>query len=305
MSTSEVLSRLLGGDAPIAASTVQEFLAAAGERTSALATEADRALVAGLLADRLGFAFAAGYQAALRMLLGERAGPATCLAASEAGGAHPRAILTSLVQAGDDRLLVGEKQWTTLAEESERMLVFCREGETDGRPRIRAVLLPTQRPGITIERMPDVPFAPEVHHAKVTFAGVRLEPDELLPGDAYTELLKPFRTIEDAHVLSAAIGHLIGVARRHDFERIWIERLCALALATRAVATSDSSSAGVHVALGGSFAALDAIVTGLGPAFERAPEELRSRFERDKPLLRVASKAREARLARAWESLQR
>jgi acyl-CoA dehydrogenase len=305
MSTSEVLSRLLAGDAPIGASTVREFLVAANERTATLTSEADRALGGGAASDRLGYAFAAGYQAALRALLGERAGVATCLAATEAGGAQPRAILTSLVDAGDDRLLVGEKQWTTLAEESERMLVFCRDGEVDGRPRIRAVLLPTQRAGITIERMPDVPFAPEVHHAKVTFAGVRLEPDELLPGDAYTELLKPFRTVEDAHVLCAVIGHLIAVARRYGSDRVWIERLSALALTVRSVATSDPGSAAIHIALGGSFAALDAILAGLTPSLEKAPEEFRSRFERDKPLLRVASKAREARLARAWETLVR
>jgi len=303
MSTSEVLSRLFAGDPPVTASTVREFLVAANERTSALSVEADRALAGGVLADRLGYAFAGGYQAALRTLLGD-AGVATCLAATEAGGAHPRAIQTSLVDAGDDRLLVGEKQWTTLAEESERMLVFCRQGEVDGRPQIRAVLIPTQRPGITIERMPDVPFAPEVHHAKVTFAGVRLEPDELLPGDAYVELLKPFRTVEDAHVLCAAIGHLIGVALLHGFERVFIERLSALALAARSVAMSDPRSAGVHVALAGSFAALDSIVAGLAPSFEKAPEDFRSRWERDKPLLRVASKAREARLARAWETLR-
>ncbi len=30
--------------------------------------------------------------------------------------------------------------------------------------------------------------------------------DELLPGDGYDDLLKPFRTIEDTHVLAAAVG---------------------------------------------------------------------------------------------------
>lgn len=305
MSTTEVLRRLLSPEPPVVASTVREFLNAANERTSALPDEADRALAGGLAADRLGFAFAAGYHAALRALLGERAASATSLAATEAGGAHPRAIQTTLVDAGDHLTLTGQKHWTTLAEESERVLVFAREGEVGGRPNLRAVIVPTRRPGITFERMPDVPFAPEVHHAVMKLDGVRVERDELLPGDGYDDLLKPFRTVEDAHVVCAAIGHLAGLGAAHRFDEAWLARLAAAALGARSIAVADPRSSEVHVALGGVFAELDAIVTGLGPSFDRCPDDVRSRWERDRPLLRVASKAREARLARAWEQLRR
>ncbi len=301
----QVSGRLLGGEPFVVATTAREFLLAASLATRDATTEADRALLAGRLADRLGFAFAAGYQAALRKLLGERLTAPTCLAATEEGGAHPRAIRTSLSRDESGLVLDGEKIWTTLAEESELVLVFAREGEVDGRPSLRAVLVPTSRTGVTRERMPETPFAPEVHHARLRLARVRVEPAEVLPGDAYVTYLKPFRTIEDAHVACAAIGHFLGLGRAHGFDRAPLERLLARALAARAVAEADTTAAETHVALGGVFAALDSVAAALGPSFDRAPVEVRERWERDRHLLRVANKARTERLARAWEQLGR
>ena len=68
----------------------------------------DRALVAGFVMDRLGYAFASGYQAAGAALFGDQGEPGA-LCATEAGGVHPRAIETRLELEGGhafDRLLV-------------------------------------------------------------------------------------------------------------------------------------------------------------------------------------------------------
>ena len=46
-----------------------------------------------------------------------------------------------------------------------------------------------------------------------------------------------------------------------------------------------------------------ALVEQLDAALPRAPEAERLRFVRDRPLLEVAGKAREARRARAWQRL--
>lgn len=300
MALLESLGRLLTRGTPIAAESVDDFLHAERALTADLECEADRALVAGRHADRLGFAFAAGYQAALRALLGGRATNAMSLAATEEGGAHPRAIRTSLTATGDAFVLDGEKIWTTLADQAEQIMVFARTGEVDGRPALRAVIIPTSREGVTISAMPAPPFAPEVAHARVTLTSVRVAAEDLLEGDGYARYLKPFRTVEDAHVVCAAIGYLVGLAIETD-ARPLAERLIATAVAARACATMDPSAAEVHVVLGGVFGDLAALRPEILAAVERAPAAKRERYERDEALMRVASKARAERLARAWE----
>jgi len=300
----DVLSKLLGATEPIEAETASDFLRAVRDETRDLACEADRALVGGRLADRLGFAFAAGYHAALRSLLRGRAPAGTCLAATEEGGAHPRAIRATLTASEGAWALNGEKRWATLATESEAVLVFARTGEVDGRPQLRAALLPLSRAGITLASMPPTPFAPEIAHARMTLENVRVERSELLPGDAYDLYLKPFRTVEDAHVICAALGHLIGAGIAHGFERPLLERLVALALAARACATSDPTAASVHVALGGVLGQLNDLEASLSAAFDRAGGDANERWVRDRTLLSVASKARGARLEKAWDRLR-
>jgi hypothetical protein len=65
---------------PPAADTLDAWWAATRDARTAASTTADRALVGGVLADRLGFAFAAGYQEALRALVSARR--------SESGALH-------------------------------------------------------------------------------------------------------------------------------------------------------------------------------------------------------------------------
>jgi hypothetical protein len=56
----------------------------------------DRALAGGFEADRLGYAFASGYQAACRAAFPTLAdGQPRALCATESGGVHPRAIATA------------------------------------------------------------------------------------------------------------------------------------------------------------------------------------------------------------------
>src|SRR5262245_11666572 len=68
------------------------------------ASPIDRAIAGGRSAGRLGFAFAAGYHAALSALfpsIGDERFAALC--ATEEGGARPRAIRTSLSRGPDGR----------------------------------------------------------------------------------------------------------------------------------------------------------------------------------------------------------
>src|SRR5215475_13863930 len=186
----------------------------------------------GAAADRLAYAFAAGYQAALRALVPDVMGIASLLATEEGGG-HPSAIRTRL----DGARLVGRKRFATQGLEAETFLVVASVGEEAGRNRLRLVSIPAARAGIVRTALPPTPFCPEIGHAEVAL-DVEVTPAEILPGDGYDDYLKPFRTIEDVHVHAALLGFLLHTAGRFGWPREASERLLAFLAAAPALAAA-------------------------------------------------------------------
>jgi len=306
---SELLRRLLGGPAaldPAALGSVEAFLAAQGRRAASLGTPMARAIAGGFAADRLGLAFAAGYQAALAALVPAAPAERLALCATEEGGAHPRAIRTTLRlrEAGRMRL-DGQKRWATMAPLAEVLLVVASLGETaEGRNVLRLARVPAAAPGVRITPMPPPPFAPEIPHAEISLEGVAVREEDLLDGDGYEAYLKPFRTLEDAHVHGALLGYLLGVGRRHGFPEGALERLAAVVVTAEAIAAAPPMDAGTHLALAGLLGATHALMAELDPLWAGVGPEERARWARDRALLDVAARAREARRARAWERLR-
>lgn len=260
-------------------------------------TTLDRALVGGALADRLGFAFASGYGEALRALVPGLEG-VTALCITEAGGNHPKAIETKLVPAGDGYVVSGHKKWATVGSLASTLLVCA----TVGQHRLRMVRVAANAPGVTITPMSAM-FVPEIPHAEVTLDRVAVSAFDVLPGDGYDEYVKPFRTIEDVHVHAALLGYLVGVARRKNFAHDVIERLLALAMTTRAAGLADAKAATTHLALAGTFSLVARELAAVEALWSVAPDDEWQRWRRDRPLLQVASKARDARRAKAWSLL--
>jgi hypothetical protein len=157
--------------------------------------------------------------------------------------------------------------------------------------------------GVTRTRIPDTPFAPEIGHAQVALEGVEVRAEDILPGDGYDRYLKPFRTIEDTHVHAALLGFLSGVAARHGWPRRVREELAALVASIRAIALEEPSAAELHVALAGALSLARRLVSETTEHWALVPAEERARWERDRPLLGVAEKARGARLESAWKVL--
>jgi hypothetical protein len=292
-------------------------------------TTIDRALLGGAHADRLGFAFASGYAEALRALV-PSATDVMALCATEDGGNHPRAIKTTLTlreTAGEPAFeLTGTKKWATGASAAASLLVVASIGAADrgsaearrdaargdptaarsdataGRNPLRVVRVSTSAPGVRITPT-RAPFVPEIPHAEVELDHVPVAAADVLPGDGYDDYLKPFRTVEDVHVHAALAGYLVGVARRHEWHDL-VERLLAVALATRAVAVADPKLATTHVALAGVLALAMREVEEVEARWRAQvddPEHVR--WQRDRPLLQVAMAARAARRERAWERL--
>jgi len=250
-----------------------------------------RALWAGLHADRLGYAFAGGYEAALTRLLGARPAGVVALAATEAGGAHPRAIATRF----ENGTVTGEKTFATLANVADELLVVATRGANgEGKNDLVVVRVTTKAAGVTIEKRPDTPFAPEIPHAIVRFEHT---PATLLPGDGYSAFLKPFRTIEDVHVLAATVGYLLGVG----FSEAVRAELAVLADELVRLGEADANDPATHVLLDGAFAGARRILAALD--WSKVAEAERERWHRDAALLMVADGARRKRTEAAWARL--
>ncbi|MFE3441728.1 acyl-CoA dehydrogenase family protein [Nocardia sp. NPDC059180] len=263
----------------------------------------DAALACGFGADRLGYAFLSGYQAALRALLPELApGELVSLCATEAGGGHPAAIRTAVTERDGEWFVDGTKTFATLGGPADRLVVIGSVGAgADGRNRLRAVLVDTDQSAVVRTELPETPFIPEIPHAAVTFTDARAR---ALPGDGYSGYLKPFRTIEDIHVLAAALGWLIRMGRSGAVARPLLEQLLATAAALRDLGRMPASSPGAHIALGGVLARFDELPQSTAPIWERVDPADRARWERDLALLRVAGKVRGLRLEAAWHAVR-
>ena len=264
-------------------------------QTPSFTNSIERAVALGAMADRLGRAFLGGYAAAITALdpsLGPDERGALC--ATESGGGHPRAILTTL----ENGRLNGSKHFVSGGSLATVLLVVAKTGEKDGRPALRVARIRANQPGVTVEQGAPLDFIPEVPHGAVIFQDAQVE--AVLEGDGYERYLKPFRTIEDLHVFGAVLGCLVANGRS-AFPQSTTEQLLGVIAAIVSLGREDPRSPSVHLALAGvlktSRALIDSLdLSGLEPGF-------RERFLRDRPLLQIAQRVREQRRVKAWESI--
>jgi hypothetical protein len=264
----------------------------------------DRAVAGGFLSDRVGYAFAAGYEAALMRLvpsLPERSIVSICI--TEEKGGHPGMIKSNLQGAPGQNtwVLNGSKKFITLAGVADLFLVAATIGTAqDKKNIIRLVQVERNSPGIEITPMHDLAFVPEISHGVLTFHDVLVNNSCLLPGDGYADYIRPFRTIEDLHVSAAITGYMFRIACLHQWPRSIKELIASLLAGTRSLALEDPASPGVHIALGGLGAQMSSVFESAAEYWEKTDETTRSRWERDRAILGVAEKSRAIRLEKAW-----
>jgi acyl-CoA dehydrogenase len=191
-----------------------------------------------------------------------------------------------------------------VGEGSVTLLVLARVGDQpDGRPALRVGRVPSDRAGVTLERMPETPFVPDVVHASVSLDRVSLRDDELLDGDGYARFVKPFRTVEDTHVFGALLGYLVVTARGAEWPSSAISALFSALASLRSLADEEPSEAGVHLALAGAIEHARAAIASLDARWPQVEERRRVGWERDRALLEVASRARVERTLSAARAL--
>jgi len=260
----------------------------------------ERCVWCGLQCDRLAWTLFTAYQEAIRCLFPGLSATSICaVAITEAGGNHPRDIQTGIVPADRGYRLNGEKRFITGGPHADRLFVAASSGVKNGRNRIRMVRVDRDAAGLTVAPMPPLPFIPEISHGAVLFKDVFVPSEQVMEGDGYTGMIKPFRTIEDLHVTGAMLGYLLGIARRFGWPAEIVEQASLLIVAVCALARQEPMSSAAHVAAGGLFRQFEALIARVDPLWAGADPETARRWTRDKAVLHVADRARKARLASA------
>ncbi|MCP3953043.1 MAG: acyl-CoA dehydrogenase [Desulfobacterales bacterium] len=263
----------------------------------------DMAIAGGFLSDCPAYAFAVGYWAALQRLLPDLPKtPVPALCISEKEGPHPAKIKCRLEKTGDRWRLNGKKHFVTCGREADLLLVAASTGTgPDSKNRLRLVRVEKSQSGMTVSPL-DKPLAilPEISHGAVAFNDVAVSDTAILPGDGYQAYIKPFRTIEDLHVIAALLGYLLRIGTLYDWPTSAKERLVALLLAARATARDDFTAPAVHIAVGGVIETLRALLKQLEGHWDTVDPQTHHAWQRDRSVLDIAADARRKRLAAAW-----
>jgi hypothetical protein len=260
-------------------------------------TPMELAMYGGRFSATPGLAFLAGYQGALRALWPAAPKSLGALCVSEKRSTRPADMQTRI----NGLSLNGRKDFVTAADAADWLLVSAREdGEGDA---VRLVLgvVRNGAAGVKVEPLPALPLMPDIGHARLHLQDAQCE---RLPGDGWSDYVKPFRTLEDVHVLAALSAWLFGVGQECTWPQTLQLRLLGLLAGCTEVARLAPGAAHSHLLLGGLFAQFDSLREALDAAFEGASDtHWLNLWKRDKGVLSVAMSARSKRLERALESL--
>src|SRR5690606_25172185 len=145
-----------------------------------------------------------------------------------------------------------------------------------------------------------LPLMPDIGHARLHLDNCFCE---RLPGDGWDSYVKPFRSIEDGHVLAALGAWLYGVGHDSGWPQELQLRLLALLAGCAEVVRHSPGEPVTHLLLAGLFAQFKALRPELDAAMAAGPQQWASLWARDCNLLEVARTAREKRLEKALAAL--
>ncbi len=250
------------------------------------------AMRGGRLAATPGLAFLAGYQGALRALWPAAPWTLGALCVTENRSSRAADMTTRI----DALTLDGRKDFVTAAEAADWLLVAAREEAAGAPVQLALGVVRNGAAGVRIEVLPALPLMPDVSHGRLHLQGAHCE---RLPGDGWDDYVKPFRTLEDTHVLAALAAWLFGVAQDSTWPQALQLRLLGLLAGCAEVARQCPSKADGHLLLAGVFAQFDSLRSDLDAAFASGDPHWAQLWQRDKGVLSIAVGARSKRLQKA------
>jgi hypothetical protein len=272
------------------------------------------ALQGGLAAGNLALAFAAGYQAALRLLLPARL-PDDAFAAlllSEGRRQRPEELATQLRAHADGYLLNGEKSFVTGGGHADLLLVVARcdvRGAADGAggaaARVPAVLvmLPRATPGVTLEARADVPVLHELPHARARLVDVPVTAAQVLPGDGWRDYGKPFRSCEDICVSLSFAAYLFAQGRTEGWPETLLASLAGCVLRLADLAGMPPGDVYTHILLGAAEQELAAAAVQVDACIGGSETPFARDWRANRAFLLLAAPARAKRLHNAIATL--
>jgi len=266
----------------------------------------DRAILGGRLSKNMSFTFASGYQSAIEAMFSpdQSTLPLASLCVSEENGVRPNDINTKLEEKNGKVYLSGQKKFVSGANDSQHIFVACNNGvDIKGRVNIKVVSLPSSTNGIEIIALPTLPFIPLVSHGKVILENVEIGESDVLPGDGYSNYVKPFRTYEDLHVLAAVVGFRLGEAIESQWGEDSIQAHLPLILSLQALSKMPLQSPAAHISLAACRNELKRLIALFDDRFEANNSSAYSEWQRDQMILNVASKASNIRTQNAWKGI--
>lgn len=259
-------------------------------------TPLELAMLGGRLAATPGLAFLAGYQGALRALWPSAPASLGALCVTENKSTRPADMQTRLT----DLQLSGRKDFVTAAEAAGWLLVAARDEAPGASPHLSLCVVYSGAPGVRIEPLPSLPLMPDIGHARLHLEQATCE---RLAGDGWDAYVKPFRSIEDLHVLAAIGAWLYGVGLDSGWPQGLLLRLSSLLAGCAEQARQCPRAAASHVLLGGLFAQFDGLKTELAAVFATGQADWAALWQRDHNLLNIAAGARAKRLDKALSQL--
>ena len=182
------------------------------------------------------------------------------------------------------------------------LLVAVQAGSNDkGLPVIKLVTVPADTPGLIITPMPELPFVPEIDHAAVSFNGVSLAAGNILPGDGYSDYVKPFRTIEDIHVALSISAYALKTSLQVAAPHWLTETFISITASHCQLCQQPAQSTATHLTLNGSRELLMNALQELEPYWQAGAPDTFQDWLRDKAILKVAATARDKRTEKAWQ----
>ncbi|MCR3869013.1 acyl-CoA dehydrogenase, partial [Pseudomonas aeruginosa] len=155
-------------------------------------------------------------------------------------------------------------------------------------------------PGARLEALPALPLMPDVPHSRLLLDGAHCE---RLPGDGWDDYVRPFRLLEDVHVLAALVGWLYGVGHECGWPSPLLLRLAGILGGCAEVARHPVACVGTQAVLAGLFEQFAALEGQLDAAFAANASTWEALWQRDRGLLAIANGARKVRLEKALTRL--